>query len=283
MTSPHFTPSTLATPLLLQVKSSLLQVDYREREYDKNTRMQSSNTISFDEFQAALLADRATAAAKQQSNEETSSTMKKLQYFIERPNTQIVMLFFIYLDVIAMIFSNLLTSQSSGWWSIIGHLCAVVFIVELLMHAILFRIRFFVHYGFLIDTMLVSARIARDCAMVDMSVNQLILINLVLRIWRFVRLLNTFITNEQQKHIVTKNKLKEWKEKALQFEETVKICNEEVTTLREALNIAAKDVAAAMMGKFNHDLSQFAIDNKHENDDALKGMQVIVEDSSMSD
>jgi hypothetical protein len=96
-------------------------------------------------------------------------------------------------------------------------------------------------------------------------------------------LLNTFITNEQQKHIVTKNKLKEWKEKALQFEETVKICNEEVTTLREALNIAAKDVAAAMMGKFNHDLSQFAIDNKHENDDALKGMQVIVEDSSMSD
>ena len=70
-----------------------------------------------------------------------------------------------------------------------------------------------------------------------------------------------------------------------QFEETVKICNEEVTTLREALNIAAKDVAAAMIGKFNHDLSQFAIeDNKHENDDeVINGMQVIVEDSSMSD
>jgi len=239
-----------------------------------------TNTVSFDEFQAALLADRAAVTAKQQSNEETSSMKQKLEYFIEGPNTQIVMLFFVYLDVIAMIFSNLLTNQSSGWWSIIGHLCAVVFIVELVVHAIIFRKRFFVHYGYLIDTLLVSGRIARDYAMLELSPSHLILMNLVLRIWRFVRLLNTFITNEQQKHIVTKNKLKEWKEKALQFEETVKICNEEVTTLREALNIAAKDVAAAMMGKFNHDLSQFAIDNKHENDDALKGMQVIVEDSS---
>ena len=239
-----------------------------------------TNTVSFDEFQAALLADRAAVTAKQQSNEETSSMKQKLEYFIEGPNTQIVMLFFVYLDVIAMIFSNLLTNQSSGWWSIIGHLCTVIFVIELLMHAILFRKRFFVHYGYLIDTLLVSGRIARDYAMLELSPSHLILMNLVLRIWRFVRLLNTFITNEQQKHIVTKNKLKEWKEKALQFEETVKICNEEVTTLREALNIAAKDVAAAMMGKFNHDLSQFAIDNKHENDDALKGMQVIVEDSS---
>ena len=240
--------------------------------------MQTTNNISFDEFQAALLAERAAAAAKQQSNEETSSTMKqKLQYFIERPNTQLVLLFFVYLDIIAMIF------QSSGWWSIIGHLCAIVFIIELLMHAILFRIRFFTHYGYLIDTLLVSGRIARDYAMLELSASHLILMNLVLRIWRFVRLLNTFITIEQQKHLVTKQKLKEWKEKALQFEQTVKICNEEVTTLREALNIAAKDVAAAMIGKFNHDLSQFAIeDNKHENDQ-LNGMQVIVEDSSMSD
>lgn len=154
------------------------------------------------------------------------------------------------------------------------------------MHAILFRKRFFTHYGYLIDTLLLSGRIARDYAMVELSASHLILMNLVLRIWRFVRLLNTFITIEQQKHVATKKNLKEWKEKALQFEETVKICNEEVTTLREALNIAAKDVAAAMIGKFSHDFSQFAIeDNKHENDDEhqLNGMQVIVEDSSMSD
>ena len=81
-----------------------------------NRSKMQTNTISFDEFQAALLAERAAAAAKQQSNEETSSTMKqKLEYFIEGPQTQIVMLFFIYLDIIAMIFSNLLTNQSSGW------------------------------------------------------------------------------------------------------------------------------------------------------------------------
>lgn len=162
-------------------------------------------TISFEEFQAALLADRAAAAAKQQSNEETSSTMKqKLQYFIERPNTQLVLLFFIYLDIMAMIFSNLLTNQSSGWWGIIGHLCTVVFIIELVVHAILFHKRFFVHYGYLIDTMLVSGRIARDYAMVELSASHLILMNLVLRIWKFVRLLNTFITIEQQKQIVIK-------------------------------------------------------------------------------
>ena len=151
------------------------------------------------------------------------------------------------------------------------------------MNAILFRIRFFVHYGYLIDTLLITGRIARDYAMLELSASHLILMNLVLRIWRFVILLNTFITIEQQKQFVTKKELKEWKEKALQFEETVKICNEEVTTLREALNIAAKDVAAAMIGKFNHDLSRSTIkDNKHENDQ-LNGMQVIVEDSSMSD
>jgi hypothetical protein len=244
-----------------------------------------TNTVSFDEFQAALLADRAAATAKQQSNEETSSMKQKLEYFIEGPNTQIVMLFFVYLDVIAMIFSNLLTNQSSGWWSIVGHLCAVVFIVELVVHAIIFRKRFFVHYGYLIDTLLVSGRIARDYAMLELSPSHLIIMNLVLRIWRFVRLLNTYIEIEHKKHIVTKKRLKEWKEKALQFEQTVKMCNEEVTTLREALNIAAKDVAAAMIGEFNHDLSQFAIeDNKQESDDeVINGMQVIVEDSSMSD
>ena len=213
MTSPHFLLQLWQHRAVTSKVLLLLQVDYREREYDKNTRMQSSNTISFDEVQAAVLAYRATAAAKQQSNEETSSTMKqKLQYAIERPNTQLVMLFFIYLDIIAMIFSNLLTNQSSGWWSIIGHFCIVVFIVELMMHAILFRKRFFVHYGYLIDTLLVTGRIARDYAMLELSASQLTLMNLVLRIWRFVRLLNTYIDIEQQKRIVTKNKLKvpEW-------------------------------------------------------------------------
>ena len=68
-----------------------------------NRSKMQTNTISFDEFQAALLAERAAAAAKQQST--TSSTMKqKLEYFIEGPQTQIVMLFFIYLDSIARYF-----------------------------------------------------------------------------------------------------------------------------------------------------------------------------------
>ena len=71
-----------------------------------------------------------------------------------------------------------------------------------------------------------------------------------------------------------------WKEQALLSEDVAKVCNEEVKTLREALKIAAHDVAAAMLGKVNPELSQ-SIENGYEGDD-INNVQVVMEDSSIS-
>ena len=61
-------------------------------------------------------------------------------------------------------------------------------------------------------------------------------------------------------------------------EDIAKVCNEEVKTLREALRIASVDVAAAMLGKVNPELSH-SINDDHERDE-LNDMQVVMEDSS---
>jgi hypothetical protein len=98
-------------------------------------------------------------------------------------------------------------------------------------------------------------RMGREYASFEMNQQQLAMFNF-LRVWRFARLLNTYVAIEKQKQVALRKKLKlqtestnDWKEKALLSENIAKVCNEEVKTLREALTIASRDVAAAMLGR----------------------------------
>jgi len=268
----------------------------------------TNQTVSFEEFQAAL-AEKAATTKKasemaEKFTEEKAATTKKasemasfdhptrfelcrqsLASFVEKPSTQLLTILFIYFDIIGQC---LLTSESpSPLWNVMFLFTTVFFTIELLLQALLFHVRFFSHWGCLVDTVLIVMRLSREYSSFEMNQQHLVLLNF-LKVWRFARLLNSFIAIEKQKCIALRQKLKSqiestngWKEQALLSEDVAKVCNEEVKTLREALKIAAHDVAAAMLGKVNPELSQ-SIENGYKGDDNSNGVQVVMEDSSIS-
>lgn len=233
----------------------------------------TTHTISFDQFKAALREEKKAGemAAEKLAGEASTKLPTRLQLyrnFLEQPQTQIATIFFIYLDIIAQCL--LMTGDNPGpIWNVIFLFATVFFAFELLLEASLFQVRFFSHWGCLVDTVLVGLRLARGYASFEMNQQHLFLLNF-LKVWRFARLLNSYISIEKQKHTILRKKLKlqiestnDWKEKALLSEDL----DEEVKTLREALKMASQDVAAAMLGKFNPD---------------LRHLQVVMEDSSIS-
>lgn len=259
----------------------------------------TEQTISFEEFQAAL-AEKAATTKKasemaEKFTEEKAATSdhptrfelcrQSLASFVEKPSTQLLTILFIYFDIIGQC---LLTGASpSPLWNIMFLFTTVFFTIELLLQALLFHVRFFSHWGCLVDTVLIVMRLGREySSSFEMNQQHLVLLNF-LKVWRVARLLNSFIAIEKQKCIALRQKLKSqiestngWKEQALLSEDVAKVCNEEVKTLREALKIAAHDVAAAMLGKVNPELSQ-SIENGYEGDDS-NSVQVVMEDSSIS-
>jgi len=251
--------------------------------------------VSFEEFEAALREDKAaTKNARSEMAAEKSIThptrlrlisRQTMSIFVEEPTTQIVTIFFIYLDIIAQCF---LAGETPGpIWNVVFLFTTVFFTFELLLQAFLFRERFFSHWGCLVDTMLIATRVGRKYASFEMNQQQLAIFNF-LRVWRFARLLNSYVAIEKQKQLALRKKLKlqtestsDWKKKALLSEDIAKLCNEEVETLREALTIASKDVAAAMLGQYNPDLSHSIDENVNKRGD-YNCMQDITEESSSS-
>lgn len=238
----------------------------------------TTQTVSFDEFQEALREERAVKTS------DASKIKQSLETFVEKPLIQLVTLCFIYLDIIAQCG---LTSENPGlinWSNAIYHVASIFFCCELLMQASIFNVRFFAHWGYLVDTMLIGLRLARKLSSFQVNQQHLVFLNF-LRIWRFARLLHSYVDIEKQKHDATKMKLKRktkwWKEKALLSEDFVKVCNEEVKTLREALNIAAKDVASAMLGQVDNGLLSRSVGVNHENE-TIHDNQVVMENSSIS-
>mmetsp|Transcript_18824 Transcript_18824/g.30842 ORF Transcript_18824/g.30842 Transcript_18824/m.30842 type:complete len:267 (-) Transcript_18824:420-1220(-) len=260
----------------------------------------SAETVSFDEFQAALLEEKTSAEKMTEGKlllEEKASTKnatmasasehptrlehsrQTLAKIVERPSTQVITILFVYLDII---YGLLPGENPSTMWNTIF---LVFFTCELVLQAALFYARFFSHWGCLVDTVLIAMRLGTEyTSLFEMNQQHLALLNF-LRCWRFARLLNSLVATEKQKCTALKRKLKsqfestnDWKERALLSEDIAKVCNEEVKTLREALIIASVDVAAAMLGKVNPELSH-SINDDHERDE-LNDMQVVIEDSS---
>ena len=243
-----------------------------------------SETVSFDEVKAALLeekgkiGEKASAMIVDKSIEATKHPRQTLAKIVGKPSTQLLTIFFIYLDIIGHCL--LLSSESpSPIWSIIFLFTSVFFTCELLLQALLFHTRFFSHWGCLVDTVLICLRLGTEyTSLFEMNKTHLVLLNF-LRCWRFAKLLNSVISTEKQKCAAYKRKLKsqiestnDWKAKALSNEDQVK-------TLREALRIASIDVAAAMLGKVNPELLG---KDDHVGDELNNDMQVVMEDSSIS-
>lgn len=271
-------------------------------------------TLTFEEFQTVRrrqrsIVDAATAASKRQNKandstpaspsadetrkaeDDTPSTPKddaigkwrgwrqSLEYCIEDPKVQIVVLVLVYLDILLGTWSmaTQLASESTGEghsdeWSIPLHFIRNTILYlhcfELLLQMIIFHVRFFSHWGYAIDTFLIAARILKRHDADPMN-NYYLHLSCFIRIWRYIRLVQTHIAIEAKKHNITKKELSshvksidEWTTKALLLQEDVerekvlriqnedmaKGCLEEMETLREALQIAAVDVAAALKG-----------------------------------
>lgn len=248
-----------------------------------------SETVSFDEVKAALLEEKASGKIGEKAasgsadaieHSAVENSRQALAKIVEKPSTQLLTIFFTYLDIIGRCL--LLSSENtSPIWNIIFLFTSVFFTCELLLQALLFHTRFFSHWGCLVDTVLIAMRFGTEyTSLFEMNQTHLVLLNF-LRCWRFAKLLNSVVSTEKQKCAACKKKLKsqiestnEWKAKALSSEDQVK-------TLREALRIASIDVAAAMLGKVNPELLGDSIKDDHVGDE-LNDMQVVMEDSSIS-
>lgn len=256
--------------------------------------------VSFEDLQAALLEEKALEdnAKKLTEDKERAATMtasemasepptrfELCRQFVERPSTQLITIFFIYLDIIG---HCLLPGENlSSMWNAIFHFTTAFFTFELLLQAFLFHARFFSHWGCLVDTLLIAIRLVGGYSSFEIINQQHLVLLYFLRCWRFARLLNSFIATEKQKYTALRRKLKfqiesthDWKRKALLSEDVAKVCNDEVKTLRHALKIAADDVAAAMLGKVNTELTHSITDENRQ--DEVNDMQVVMEDSSIS-
>ena len=182
-----------------------------------------------------------------------------LGHAIEEPSFVILFLLLAYADIL-LGSMNLYGAESLGNISIERLRTITLYLqcCELLLQLCIFHARFFSHWGYALDSFLVVGRFIR------VDPRRLHLLSF-LRVWRFFRVVQTYVAIERSKHDRTREELtsqiestKEWRRKARtkkegtdreerlskQNELTVKMCREEIGTLREALQIAALDVAA---------------------------------------
>ncbi len=214
-----------------------------------------------------------------------SAWKNHLKSLIEDSTTQILILILINFDILLGTWhiTSQLTANSSpvNQWLIplptLRNATIYLQFIELVLQMSLFHIRFFSHWGYAIDSFLIMARILHRHDMMTMNATKDIITRNTYHLqaqhfriaWRFLRLIQTYISIEVGEHNVTKKELsrrttqlEEYQTKAMLLEEDVtrerelriqnegvtKQCREEVETLREALNIAAADVAKFGVG-----------------------------------
>ena len=182
------------------------------------------------------------------------------RYYIEDPAIVVFFLLLVYADIV--LGSFVLSGDSSSSDSsnvLLQNLHTILLSVqafELVLQMILFHTRFFSHWGYLLDTILIGTRLLNEYGGYEYDQRNLHLYS-YLRVWRFFRAAQAFTTIEVTMHNNTKEKLfsqtkstKEWKNKATTYKDDVarekkisKEFREEIDTLTEALQLAAQDVA----------------------------------------
>lgn len=193
-------------------------------------------------------------------------TWKRLEYYIEEPSIVILFLLMAFVDI--MLGSCQLFGGGSGVTiEAVRNVILAIQVFELVLQMIIFRVRFFSHWGYGFDTVLVAARVLNDCSVLSSNKHTLHLLSF-LRVWRFVGVVQACVAIEASEHRLTREKLSaqkksaaEWKRKATSAREDaerekrrsaenrdlVKGYRDEIDTLREALRIAAEDVAAVRL------------------------------------
>ena len=168
---------------------------------------------------------------------------------MEQPSTLIIFLLISYVDL--MLGSILLSGTNNNLISFatidfVHNIILYLQTAELVLQLVLFQTRFFSHWGYCLDTLLVISRVG--------NIFQKPTLHLLsfLRVWRFLQVCHTHVMIETQAHDRTKRELQSQTEEYIELKRRVEVAernkrliNDEVSTLKEALTLAAMDVAAA--------------------------------------
>mmetsp|Transcript_3656 Transcript_3656/g.8266 ORF Transcript_3656/g.8266 Transcript_3656/m.8266 type:complete len:226 (-) Transcript_3656:517-1194(-) len=161
---------------------------------------------------------------------EWKRSYRSLEYYIEVPSIIIIFLLIAYVDL--LLGSCVLHSSSGSLMSVntidaIHNVILSLQLFELLLQMCIFRHRFFSHWGYAFDTILLITRMLNNHSILATNRHHLHLLSF-LRVWRFVRVVQAYVDIEVRKHLRTKKKLamqiestNEWKWKATLTEEDV--------------------------------------------------------------
>jgi len=181
-------------------------------------------------------------------NDKINECCEWLRVFMEQPSTLIIFLLISYVDL--LLGSALLSSTNSlVSFATIGFVHNIILYLqtaELILQLVLFQSRFFSHWGYCLDTLLVVSTLG--------NIFQKPTLHLLgfLRVWRFLQVCHTHVMIEALAHDRTKTELQNQTEEYIELKRRVEVAErnktlteEEISTLKEALTLAAMDVAAA--------------------------------------
>ena len=194
----------------------------------KSTMLEETDPIALEK--ASSLAESSLSKAKKFIRQKVQNTSR----IIEQPHVVILFLLLVYVEIIleSLALSGIIFSPTVNriHKMIINLQC-----IELGLQLILFPLRYFSHWGYCFDTALVSAKVFNG-QYFNIERRHLHIASFF-RVWRFVQVVQSFIVIESSNHARTKDKL-------LNAEQEKRLAMEEIDTLREALQLAAVDVAA---------------------------------------
>jgi hypothetical protein len=181
--------------------------------------------------------EKTSSLAESSSSKAKKFIRQKVQdaaRYIEQPHVVIIFLLIVYMEIIleSLSLSGIIFSQTVNR---IRKMIMNLQCMELTMQLVLFPLRYFSHWGYCFDTALVSAKVFNG-KYFNMERRHLHIASF-LRVWRFVQVVQSFIVIESSQHARTKDEL-------LNAEQEKRLAMEEIDTLREALQLAAVDVAA---------------------------------------
>lgn len=167
--------------------------------------------------------------------------LDKAAFIIEQPHIVTLFLLIVMTDIVlgSMSLHGRITNTPAI--DILRHVILYLQGIELMMQMFLFHVRFFSHWGYCFDTLLVGAKLFNGQYNYDIRQDTLHLLSF-LRLWRFIRVVQSFLAVEISRHNRTKEELLSLVEYTTEYKTKVSSMEKEVEMLREALNVAALDV-----------------------------------------
>ncbi|KAL7443913.1 hypothetical protein ACHAXH_007684 [Discostella pseudostelligera] len=172
---------------------------------------------------------------------------EKAAYIIEEQHIVTFFLLIVYLDIILGTMS--LTGRINNTAiNILRRMILYIQCIELILQMILFHVRFFSHWGYCFDTILMGAKLFHGQYNIDISEYQLHMLSF-LRVWRFIRVVQSYLAIEISRH---KEELSSLIEYTTEYQRKFASAEEEIELLNEALTVAAIDAAEMNAAKVQY-------------------------------